>query len=136
MHELLHRLGGPLIVLLNNSSTQEGGRIEQLQRQHRRLQIEYFRSYVPELNPDEGVRAQAKRELADSCPRDVNEKMEDILRSNRPYSFFAAETSRLHPAVRPAFIFALARQILYAESNKHIFPKSFDRVEVQSEEPL
>jgi transposase len=81
VRELLRHLHGPLIVLLDNSSTHKGDPIEQLQRQHRRLHIEYFPSYAPELNPDEGVWAQAKRELANSCPRDVDELMEDILRS-------------------------------------------------------
>ena len=37
--------------------------------------------YAPELNPGEGVWSQAKRQLANSCPRDVDELMEDILRS-------------------------------------------------------
>ena len=45
------------------------------------LRIEYFPSYAPELNPDKGVWSQAKRELANSCPRDVDELMEDILGS-------------------------------------------------------
>lgn len=81
LRELLRHLPGPLIVLLDNSSTHKGDPIEQLQRQHRRLHIEYFPSYAPELNPDEGVWSLAKRELANSCPRDVDELMEDILRS-------------------------------------------------------
>jgi transposase len=78
---LLRHLRGPLIVLLDNSSTHKGDLIEQLQQQHRRLHIEHFPSYAPELNPDEGVWAQAKQELANSCPKDVDELMEDILRS-------------------------------------------------------
>ena len=81
LRELLRHLRGPLIVLLDNSSTHKGAPVEQLQRQHRRLHIEHFPSYAPELNPDEGVWAQAKRELANSCPKDVDELMEDILRS-------------------------------------------------------
>lgn len=81
LRELLRHLRGPLIVLLDNSSTHKGDLIEQLQQQHRRLHIEHFPSYAPELNPDEGVWAQAKRELANSCPKDVDELMEDILRS-------------------------------------------------------
>lgn len=81
LRELLRHLRGPLIVLLDNSSTHKGDLIEQLQQQHRRLHIEHFPSYAPELNPDEGVWAQAKQELANSCPKDVDELMEDILRS-------------------------------------------------------
>ena len=41
--------------------------------------IAYFPSYAPQLNPDEGVWPLAKRELANSCPNDVDELMEDIL---------------------------------------------------------
>ena len=81
VREWLRHLRGPLILLLDNSSTHKGNPIAHLQRQHPRLHIEYFPSYAPELNPDEGVWAQAKRELANSCPRDVDERMEDILRS-------------------------------------------------------
>jgi transposase len=81
LRELLRHLQGPLIVLLDNSSTHKGSPIQQLQRQHRRLRIEYFPSCALEINPDEGVWSQAKQELANSCPKDVNELMEDVLRS-------------------------------------------------------
>lgn len=81
LRELLRHLRGPVIALLDNSSTHKGGPVEQLQRQHRRLRIEHFPAYAPELNPDEGVWSLAKGELANSCPRDLDELMEDILRS-------------------------------------------------------
>lgn len=81
LRELLRHLRGPVIALLDNSSTHKGGPVEQLQRQHRRLRIEHFPAYAPELNPDEGVWAQAKHELANSCPHDVEELLDDILRS-------------------------------------------------------
>jgi transposase len=79
LRELLRHLRGPVIVLLDNSSTHKGAPIEQLLHQHRRLRIEHFPSYAPQLNPDEGVWSLAKRELANSCPNDVDELMEDIL---------------------------------------------------------
>ena len=79
LRELLRHLPGSLIVLLDNSSTHKGDPIEQLQRQRRRLRIEHFPAYAPELNPDEGVWAQDKGKLANSCPRDVDELLEDIL---------------------------------------------------------
>ena len=81
LRELLRHLRGPVIVLLDNSSMHKGAPIEQLLRQHRRLRIENFPSYAPQLNPDEGVWSLAKRELANSCPNDVDELMEDILGS-------------------------------------------------------
>jgi transposase len=43
--------------------------------------VEHFPSYAPELNPDEGVWALAKRALANSCPDNADELMEDIIRS-------------------------------------------------------
>jgi DDE superfamily endonuclease len=64
-----------------NSTTHQGEPLPKLLRQHPRLSIEHFPSYAPELNPDEGVWSLAKRELANSCPKDVDELMEDILRS-------------------------------------------------------
>ncbi len=81
LRELLRHLRGPFIVVLDNSSTHKGGPLEQLQRQHRRLRLEHFPAYAPELNPDEGAWAQAKAQLANSCSRDVDDLTEDILRS-------------------------------------------------------
>ena len=49
--------------------------------QHPRLSIKYFPSYAPELNPDEGVWSLAKRDIANTSPKNVDELMEDILRS-------------------------------------------------------
>ena len=70
-----------VIALLDNSSTHKGEPLEDLLHQHPRLHIEHFPSYAPELNPDEGVWSQAKRELANSCPQDIDELMEDIIRT-------------------------------------------------------
>ena len=81
LRELLRHVRGPVIVLLDNSSTHQGQPLRQLLQQHPRLHIEHFPSYAPELNPDEGVWSLAKRELANSCPRGVDELMEDIIRS-------------------------------------------------------
>jgi putative transposase len=79
LRELLRHLRGPIIVLLDNSSTHKGAPIEQLLHRHGRLRIEHFPSYAPQLNPDEGIWSLAKRELANSCPNDVDELMEGIL---------------------------------------------------------
>jgi transposase len=80
-HLLLRHLSGPVIVLLDNSSTHQGEPLQELLRRNPRLHIENFPSYAPELNPDEGVWSQAKRKLSNSCPKDVDELMEDIIRS-------------------------------------------------------
>ena len=81
LRELLRHLRGPVIVLLDNSSTHQGEPLRKLLRQHPRLSIEHFPSYAPELNPDEGVWSLAKKELANSCPKDVDDLMEDVIRS-------------------------------------------------------
>jgi hypothetical protein len=53
----------------------------ELLRQHRRLHIQHFPSYAPELNSDEGVWSPAKRALANSCPNDGEELVEDVIPS-------------------------------------------------------
>jgi transposase len=81
LRHLLRHLPGRVIALLDNSSTHKGQPIEKLLRRHPRLQIEHFPSYAPELNPDEGVWCQAKRTLANSCPQNVDQLMDDIIRT-------------------------------------------------------
>jgi len=81
LRHLLRHLRGEVIVLLDNSTTHKGQLLEKLLRQHARLHVEYFPAYAPELNPDEGVWCQAKRELANSCPKDIEELTADIIQS-------------------------------------------------------
>jgi transposase len=81
LRELLRHLRGHGIVVLDNSSTHKGAPLQQLLRQHDRLHIEHFPSYAPELNPDEGVWSLAKRALANRCPNDVEELVEDVIGS-------------------------------------------------------
>jgi len=81
LRELLRQLRGPVIVLLDNSSTHKGEPLRKLLCQHPRLSIEHFPSYAPELNPDEGVWSLAKQELANGCPHDLDELINDVIRS-------------------------------------------------------
>lgn len=81
LRQLLRHLQGPVIALLDNSSTHRGEPLRKLLRQHPRLRIEHFPSYAPELNPDEGVWSLAKRELANGCPHDIEELMNDVIRA-------------------------------------------------------
>src|SRR5213082_2834726 len=71
LRELLRHLRGPVIALLDNSSTHQGDPLRKLLLQHPRLSIEHFPSYAPELNPDEGVWSLAKRQLANGQPQEV-----------------------------------------------------------------
>jgi transposase len=81
LRHLLCQLPGPLIVLLDNSTTHHGQPLEELRCRHARLRIEHFPSYAPDLNPDEGVWCQSKRELANGCPKDIDELMQGVIRS-------------------------------------------------------
>lgn len=81
LRHLLRHLRGPVIALLDNANTHKGEPLRELQCRHPRLAIEYFPSYAPELNPDEGVWSLAKRELANSRPDDVDELVEQIIDS-------------------------------------------------------
>src|ERR1035437_6347276 len=107
LRELLRHLHGPIIVLLDNSSTHKGAPIEQLLDQHQRLRIEHFPAYAPQLNPDEGVWALAKQELANSCPDDGDELIcpnsWSMAGSKSPRSFRrrqSANRRRAHPPNR------------------------------------
>ena len=81
LRELLRHLRGEVVVLLDNSTIHKGELIQELQRQHPRLHIEYFPSYAPELNPDEGVWCQAKKSLANGCSKDLEELTEDVMQA-------------------------------------------------------
>ena len=81
LRQLLQHLHGPVIALLDNSSTHKGQPLENLLRRHPRLTLEHFPSYAPELNPDEGVWALAKRNSANSCPRNSEELTKDVIDS-------------------------------------------------------
>ena len=81
LRQLLRHLRGPVIALLDNSRTHHGEPLQDLLRQHWRLRIEHFPSYAPELNPDEGVWSLAKRNLANGRPDDIEELVQDLIRS-------------------------------------------------------
>jgi hypothetical protein len=75
---LLRHLHGHVIALLDNSRTHKGEPLRQLRRRHRRLHIEHFPSYAPEINPDEGVWSLTKRTLANGRPDDLLDLLADV----------------------------------------------------------
>lgn len=68
LSQLLRHLRGPLIVVCDNLGIHKGPPIEAMLRRNRRLRIEHFPAYAPELNPDEGVWNQLKARLANGLP--------------------------------------------------------------------
>jgi transposase len=119
LRELLRHLRGPIIALLDNSSTHQGEPLEKLLRKHPRLLIEHFPSYAPELNPDEGVWSLAKRELANSCPKDVDELMKDVICSIESIKSSPAELAAASCSLNYLF-FALVYCIIDAQISKPI----------------
>lgn len=73
LRHLLRHLRGHVVVLLDNARIHRGCEVRRLLRRNGRLHIEYFPGYAPELNPDEGVWASAKRKLANGQPDDIKE---------------------------------------------------------------
>jgi transposase len=71
LKQLLNSIRGAIIVIWDNIRTHGGAPIQELCRQFPRLHLERFPAYAPELNPDEGVWAQAKCELANAAPHDL-----------------------------------------------------------------
>ena len=107
LRHLLRHLPAPVIVLLDNANTHKGEPLDP------RLRIENFPAYTPELNPDEGVWRQAKRKLANSCPKDIDELIGRRHPVNRRSQEVAEEAAELHREIRAALFFALNRCIIY-----------------------
>lgn len=69
---LLRHLRGQVIAVLDNASIHKGEAIRELCRRYPRLHLESLPPYTPELNPDEGVWADAKARLANGRPDDLD----------------------------------------------------------------
>lgn len=78
LRDLLRHLHGPIIVLLDNGKIHRGEPVQELLAGTRRLHLEAFPAYAPELNPDEGVWNQLKRRLANGRP-DSKAELLDVL---------------------------------------------------------
>ena len=73
VRHLLRHLRGPVFLLWDNGNIHKGDPIRALLRRVPRLRLEFFPSYAPELNPDEGVWSLAKNTLANGRPDDISE---------------------------------------------------------------
>jgi hypothetical protein len=72
LRHLLRHLRGHVVVVWDNGGIHKGEAIRSFLRRHRRLRLEAFPPYAPELNPDEGVWSQAKDSLANGRPDTVD----------------------------------------------------------------
>jgi transposase len=90
LRHLLRHLRGHVVLVWDR------GPIHHRRRRHRRLHLVELPGYAPELNPDEGVWAYAKRALANGRPRSVHDLFRDLTRVTR--------TVRQRPTLLRAFI--------------------------------
>ncbi|NTV53882.1 MAG: hypothetical protein HGA73_00285 [Syntrophaceae bacterium] len=70
---LLKHLRGPVVLLWDGGTIHLRKEVKHFIAKHRRLQVERFPAYAPELNPAEYVWNQTDRSLANSAPEDLSE---------------------------------------------------------------
>ena len=68
--ELLRHLRGQVVALLDGCAIHRDRKVMEFCRRHRRLHLEWFPAYAPELNPEEYVWTQAKQKVGNTCPED------------------------------------------------------------------
>ena len=71
LERLLAEKRGPIVTFMDQGRIHRGDPIRDLIRKHPRLSVEYFPSYAPELNPDEGVWKLLKEQLANGRAEDL-----------------------------------------------------------------
>ncbi len=120
VRELVRRLRGPPIVLLDNASTRKGDPLANLQRRHRRLRNRVFSFLRAGIEPRRRRLGAGQTETGQQSPsgcRGTDKRRRPL---HQRHSLLAGKTPRLHPAIRTAFFWALIRYILYAEINNLI----------------
>jgi transposase len=83
LSSLLKHLRGPVVLLWDGGSIHLRKEVKQYIAKHRRLHVERFPAYAPELNPAEYVWNQTDRSLANSAPQDLPELSNLLRRSER-----------------------------------------------------
>ena len=73
LHALLRHLRGHIFLLWDGGPIHRRFTVKEFLRAHPRLHAFRFPAYAPELNPDEFVWTQAKHDLANSAPKDLDD---------------------------------------------------------------
>ena len=77
--ELLWHLRGPVIALLDGGSIHKDRKVVEFCRCHRRLHLEWFPAYTPELNPEEYVWTQSKKKVSNTCPESRDQLLDLVV---------------------------------------------------------
>jgi len=83
LRDLLRHLRGHVVLVWDRGPIHRGRAIADLCRRYPRLHLVALPGYAPELNPDEGVWAYAKRVLANGRPNSVQDLFRDLTRVTR-----------------------------------------------------
>lgn len=73
LRHLLRHLRGPVVLLWDGGSIHKRKMVRDFIRHQLRLHVYPFPAYAPELNPDEFVWTNTKRDLSNSAPKDIGE---------------------------------------------------------------
>lgn len=68
-----------MVVLLDGGSIHRDRKVVEFCRLHRRLHLERFPAYAPELNPEEYVWTQTKRKVSNTCPESRDDLLELVV---------------------------------------------------------
>lgn len=86
LRALLRHLHGHVIVVWDGGSIHKGPDVRTLLGRCRRLHVEHFPGYAPELNPDEFVWAHLKTMLANGRPDTLDELLTTLCRITKKMS--------------------------------------------------
>jgi putative transposase len=78
LRHILRHLKGRVIVIWDNAKIHKGEVIREFCRSYNRLHLEAFPPYAPELNPVEGVWSEAKNDLGNGSPENIEELKENV----------------------------------------------------------
>ena len=77
--QLLRHLRRPVVVLWDLCQIHRGGKVAEFCRRHRRLHLEWFPAYAPELNPEEYVWTQTKRTVSNACAENLDQLLDLVV---------------------------------------------------------
>ena len=77
--ELLRHLRGQVVALLDGCSIHRDRKVVEFCRHHRRLHLEWFPAYAPELNPEEYVWTQTKRKVSNASVENRDELLDLVV---------------------------------------------------------
>lgn len=81
LHKLLDRVQGTIVLVWDNHPIHRRKIVKAFIESQKRLHIESFPSYAPELNPAEGIWTQATEQTAGTAPRDVTQLHTNVYRA-------------------------------------------------------